>query len=272
MAKKNEQVTLDQVAPMNEGDMPTPVEMVADAIKAPKKQMTTSPEGEEATGAPMIYAAISAVMNDVGAVSKGDTNNQQGFRYRGIDAVMNAIHPAMAKHKVFVAPEILEHTREDRTSKSGGATIYSICKIRFTFYTTDGSSVSATVIGEAMDFGDKSTNKCMSIAFKYALFQVFCIPTEMIDPDADTIEDGGQSNEQKNAEMVKNANSTKITAVEAATLKALMEKKGVKGDNYGNTPIADLTGELYTKALAQLNKMPDVAPKMEEVHEGLPFE
>ena len=71
--------------------------------------------------------------------------------------------------------------------------------------------------------------------------------------------------------MVEKANSTKITAVEAATLKALMEKKGVKGDNYGNTPIADLTGDLYTKALAQLNKMPDVAPKAEEAPEELPF-
>jgi hypothetical protein len=40
-----------------------------------------------------------------------------------------------------------------------------------------------------MDSGDKATNKAMSIAFKYACFQVFCIPTEeMIDPDKDTPE------------------------------------------------------------------------------------
>ena len=37
-----------------------------------------------------------------------------------------------------------------------------------------------------MDSGDKATNKAMSIAFKYACFQVFCIPTEeMVDPDAE---------------------------------------------------------------------------------------
>lgn len=40
-----------------------------------------------------------------------------------------------------------------------------------------------------MDTGDKATNKAMSIAFKYACFQVFCIPTEeMIDPDAEVHE------------------------------------------------------------------------------------
>ena len=38
-----------------------------------------------------------------------------------------------------------------------------------------------------MDSGDKASNKALSIAFKYACFQVFCIPTEeMKDPDAET--------------------------------------------------------------------------------------
>ena len=42
-----------------------------------------------------------------------------------------------------------------------------------------------------MDSGDKATNKAMAIAFKYACFQVFCIPTEEMkeqDPDAKTPE------------------------------------------------------------------------------------
>ena len=38
-----------------------------------------------------------------------------------------------------------------------------------------------------MDSGDKATNKAMAIAFKYACFQVFCIPTEeMQDPDSES--------------------------------------------------------------------------------------
>jgi hypothetical protein len=40
------------------------------------------------------------------------------------------------------------------------------------------------MIGEAMDSGDKSSNKAMSAAYKYAAFQAFCIPTEG-DNDAD---------------------------------------------------------------------------------------
>lgn len=133
-----------------------------------------------------IYEAICSVMNDVGAIGKNTKNTQQGFMFRGIDAVMNALQPALIKNHIFVVPEVLEQTREERQSQKGGLLIYSICKIRYTFYAEDGSNVTAIVIGEGMDSGDKATNKAMSIAFKYACFQVFCIPTEeMKDPDAE---------------------------------------------------------------------------------------
>ena len=48
----------------------------------------------------------------------------------------------------------------------------------------DGSKTTARMIGEAMDSGDKATNKAMSAAYKYAAFQTFAIPTEGT-PDAD---------------------------------------------------------------------------------------
>lgn len=136
---------------------------------------------------PMIYKAIADIMAEIGVIGKNQRNSSQGFMYRGIDIVMNTINPSLVKHKVFVVPEVLEQTREERQTNKGGTLLYSICRIKFTFYAEDGSSVSAITIGEGMDSGDKATNKAMSIAFKYACFQVFCIPTEeMIDPDADT--------------------------------------------------------------------------------------
>ena len=134
-----------------------------------------------------IYESITKIMSEVPAIGKEKTNLQQKFKYRGIDDVMNALQPLLAKHKVFIAPEVLEQTREERDTKSGGTLIYSICKIKYTFYAEDGSSIVATTIGEGMDSGDKATNKAMAIAMKYALFQVFCIPTEeMKDPDGET--------------------------------------------------------------------------------------
>lgn len=134
-----------------------------------------------------IYEAIAAIMADCPAITKSQKNQQQGFMYRGVDVVMNVLQPLMIKHKVFVVPEVVESHREERQTSRGGSLIYTTLKVKYTFYADDGSSVCAVVQSEGMDSGDKSSNKAMSVAFKYACFQVFCIPTEeMKDPDADT--------------------------------------------------------------------------------------
>lgn len=138
-----------------------------------------------------IYQAITDIMSEGYAITKDKRNQKQGYAYRGIDDVMNTFQPLLAKHHVFVVPEVLERERQERVTykdgKQSGTLLYSILTMRYTFYAEDGSSVSAVVIGEGMDSGDKASNKAMSVAMKYAMFQVFCIPTEeMQDPDADT--------------------------------------------------------------------------------------
>lgn len=139
--------------------------------------------------APAIYPALAAIMNEIPAIAKDSQNTQQGFKYRGIDSVYNALNPIMAKHGVFMAPEVQEQSREERTNKNGTVLAFVTLRMKYSFYAQDGSSVSCVVCGEGMDSGDKATNKAMSIAQKYALFQVFCIPTkETADPDAESHE------------------------------------------------------------------------------------
>ena len=137
----------------------------------------------------MIYGLIGQAMREIGAIGKNSKNQQQGFMYRGIDAVYNALSPVMAKLGLFLCPEVLEQTREERQGRNGGTLLYSILKIKYTLYAPDGSNVSCVVLGEGMDSGDKASNKAMSVAMKYAAFQLFMIPTEeMVDPDAEVHE------------------------------------------------------------------------------------
>lgn len=133
---------------------------------------------------PKIYAAIPRVAKAIGAISKGRTNQQQGFKFRGIDDVLNACHAPLTDNGVFVSTEVSDLIREERQTKSGGVLNYTTLKMKVTFYAEDGSSVSTTTYGEAMDSADKSTNKAMSAALKYAFFQTFTIPLEEAD-DAD---------------------------------------------------------------------------------------
>jgi hypothetical protein len=135
-----------------------------------------------------IYETINLIMMEVPAIGKNKKNPKQNYNFRSIDDVMNKLQPLFAKFKLFVTPEILEHTREERRTSAGGVLLYSICKIKYTFYAEDGSSVETIVIGEGMDSGDKASNKAMAVALKYALFQVFCIPTEELkDPDNEKV-------------------------------------------------------------------------------------
>ena len=137
----------------------------------------------------MIYSKIAQIMKEVPAIGKNQRNAQQGFSYRGIDDAMNALQNVLPKYGVFYVPEVIDSQREERTTAKGGNLIYSVLKVKYTFYAEDGSHVSAIVQSEGMDSADKSSNKAMSAACKYALFQVFNIPTkEMIDPDETTPE------------------------------------------------------------------------------------
>ena len=135
-----------------------------------------------------VYAAISAVAKDMATtgISKDRKNAQQGFNFRGIDQVYNALAPALVNHGLLILPRITERTVTERTTQKGGVLFYVVVKADFDFVSTeDGSIHTVTTYGEAMDSGDKATNKAMSIAYKYAAFQTFCIPTEQTAIDAD---------------------------------------------------------------------------------------
>jgi len=142
--------------------------------------MTTKPTD----GQLPIHAAIVKIMQEIGAIGKDRKNEQQHYSFRGIDDVYNAINPLLGKYGVFTVPEVLETHREEKPTKSGGSMTATHLRIRYTFFAGDGSSIQATVEGEAMDSGDKSTNKAMAVAHKYAILQVFAIPTEDLkDPE-----------------------------------------------------------------------------------------
>lgn len=126
-----------------------------------------------------IYRQIAAIMADVGIVRKAkQSETGQRFYYRGLEDAINALSPVMAKYKVFTAPEVLDIRREDFLTNKNVKYNLVVLTVRFTFYADDGSNVSAVTVGEAMDSGDKASGKALSNALKYALYQVFCIPTQ----------------------------------------------------------------------------------------------
>jgi len=140
-----------------------------------------------------VYKAINKVQDDLSkeGISKSRRNTQgAGYNFRGIDEVFNAISPLLAKHGLCILPRVLSRECVERQSKAGGALFYVTLDVEFDFVATeDGSKHTVKTFGEAMDSGDKATNKAMSAAYKYACLQTFAIPTEGDnDPDSHSYE------------------------------------------------------------------------------------
>jgi|CXWL01.1.fsa_nt_gi hypothetical protein len=135
-----------------------------------------------------VYKAIVAVQGELAkeGIAKDKTCTQGAtYKFRGIDDVYNALAPFLSKHGLCILPRILSKECVERMSKSGSPLFYTTITAEFDFVcAADGSSHTVRTYGEAMDSGDKGCNKSMSAAYKYAVIQTFCIPTEG-DNDAD---------------------------------------------------------------------------------------
>lgn len=134
------------------------------------------------TEAPMVYAGINAVQTEMATVGIAkDRHNTQGtgFKFRGIDDVLNTIAPMLARNKLVILPRVLSREVAERQSKNGGALFYVTVNVEYDIVSSlDGSKHTVATFGEAMDSGDKATNKAMSAAYKYMAIQSFAIPIE----------------------------------------------------------------------------------------------
>lgn len=171
-----------------------------------------------------VYQAINAVQRDlaVEGITKSRRNTQGiGYNFRGIDDVYNAVSPLLAKHGLCILPRVLSRECIERQSQKGGALFYVTIEAEFDFVSSeDGSKHTIKTFGEAMDSGDKATNKAMSAAYKYAAFQAFAIPTEG-NPDSESethfvVADGYAEFEAQHLDVLRAAAMNGLEALQEA--------------------------------------------------------
>lgn len=135
-----------------------------------------------------VYEAIARVSAQLAkdGIGKSRENKTQGFKFRGIDETLNALAPVLSANGLVVLPRMVSRHATERESRNGGVLFSVVVEAEFDFVAAeDGSLHTVRTFGEAMDSGDKATNKAMSIAYKYAAFLAFCIPVEGMAADAD---------------------------------------------------------------------------------------
>jgi hypothetical protein len=202
-----------------------------------------------------IAQALSEVMKAVGAIAKKDKNTAQGFNFRGIDSVVNAVSPALQKFGVVVVPSVEEYDYQTvEIGRNRTAMGHVRVKVTYTFIGVNGDAIKATVVGEAMDSGDKATAKAMSVAFRTALLQSLSLPTDEVDPDA-------HSYERSSAEDVLASEAVIAKINQSTTIESLSEVGQYITANKDSYPVG-LLDQFRAKFKEQQSKL--TPTKLEE--------
>lgn len=129
-----------------------------------------------------VHKALAAVQKELAhaGIGKLRKNQDQNYYFRGVDDVFNVVSPLFAQHELFALPSVLDcNYVEIGVNKSGSKVLAVQARVQYRIVcATDDSAVEVVLAGEGRDVSDKATNKAMSQAIKYALLQMFLIPTE----------------------------------------------------------------------------------------------
>ena len=180
-----------------------------------------------------VQQRLVAILGELPAIGKTQRNVQQGFMFRGHDDILNALNPLLAKHGVFVVPEVLERIPGQRTTAKGNIMFEVNLHVRYSFIGEAGDVVLASAWGEGTDSGDKATSKAMTMAFKSVLNQAFAISSaETVDADADTAEDSVSDTPDEPPEPMSSQEDWDRMVTLLAKLEAVSSTKGTAGETW----------------------------------------
>lgn len=140
-----------------------------------------------------VHTKLAKIAGEIGPINKDEQNKEQGFKFRSIEAITDKARPLLAKEGISVMPRVLSREYSEITARSGARGFRCIAEVEYTFTAgSDGSTAVASMIGEAVDYGDKSTSKAVQMAYKYVLTQVLAIGSgddpDSLSPEAGHVE------------------------------------------------------------------------------------
>lgn len=201
-----------------------------------------------------IEQALAAIYGAVGYVQK---ERKQGLSYTfaSESALIEALRPAMVEQGVTVRVVALSDVKHEAITVGKSESVMQrttlIATVRFA-HAASATHIDVVAAGEGMDSGDKSSNKAMTCALKYALRQTFLIETGD-DPDRDAYDSEPRPARlaPKPTPMV-NRETGEITASAPewkAQLGKLLKDAGLKMGDLAAVIGAPVTQANYVKAI-----------------------
>jgi len=141
----------------------------------------------------VVYKKISDVQHKLAitGIDKNRKNEHGKYMYRGIEDLQNTLAPILGDTGLILIPSVIDSRHSQTQTSRGNATNHWWVKIAYTFVDSETGEEAGPFVfeGEAYDTSDKGLNKAQTAAFKYFVFQTFCVPVQGSgDADEDHIE------------------------------------------------------------------------------------
>lgn len=138
-----------------------------------------------------VQQALANAIGQLGGIDKDEKNPEQGFMFRSIDTITGALRPLLAEAGIVIVPNVLDIQHTEVESKRGSRGYRCVVQMAYQIVGPDGSTLQASMVGEAVDYGDKSTSKAVQMAFKYLLTELCMVGSGDRDHDAISVGDVG---------------------------------------------------------------------------------
>jgi hypothetical protein len=144
-----------------------------------------------------LYQKLAKITGEIGVIAKDGNNQQQKYKYIEYETIAGKFRELFSKYGVVLIPSMVEQERSAITTSRGSSGVSTVCHFEFTVVNADKPDDRFVVKwqGEAVDYGDKATNKAATAAVKYYLMRQFNISSKGDeDPDSQTPEVGQKQN------------------------------------------------------------------------------
>lgn len=134
-----------------------------------------------------LYQKLAAITGEIGAIKKGGKNTEQHYDFIEYAAVAATLRTLFSQYHVMCIPTMGERSEQEIKSSNGKIGYHVLIKFTFKFVNSDKPDETESIewVGEAIDYGDKATNKAATAALKYCLMRTFNV-SEKSDEDADS--------------------------------------------------------------------------------------
>jgi hypothetical protein len=136
-------------------------------------------------------------MEAVGYVAKNGENKFHGYSYATEADLTAAVRPELAKRSLMMIPTVLSHSRTETVNQKGNKSYFTQVEVEWSVVNGEtGEERKFLMPGTAEDPSDKGLYKAITGSEKYALKNLFLVPTGD-DPEKDDEGNGASGHDYR---------------------------------------------------------------------------